>query len=150
VKGAFYQMIPFASHLPSQFSRDIKRAVQIRDTIFPPEFRAHLESYQPNMIRDLTDSLISAFKKEILKENGNDDVGSLQDIPALMSGMFEAAAATTSLALTWFILYSTWCYIKMCKKKFRRSLISSWEKIACQSWMMQRTCRTYKLHCAKF
>jgi hypothetical protein len=39
------------------------------------------------MIRDLTDSLISAFKKEILKENGNDDVGSLQDIPALMSDM---------------------------------------------------------------
>ena len=74
MKGAFYQMVPFASHLPSQFSRDIKRAVQIRDTIFPPEFRAHLESYQPNMIRDLTDSLISAFKKEILKENGNDDV----------------------------------------------------------------------------
>jgi cytochrome P450 len=57
------------------------------------------------MIRDLTDSLISAFKKEILKENGNDDVGSLQDIPALMSDMFEAAAATTSSALTWFILY---------------------------------------------
>jgi hypothetical protein len=79
VKGAFYQMIPFALHLPSQFSRDIKRAVQIRDIIFPPEFTAHLESYQPNMIRDLTDSLISAFKKEILKENGNDDVGSLQD-----------------------------------------------------------------------
>ena len=52
------------------------------------------------MIRDLTDSLISAFKKEILKENGNDDVGSLQDIPALMSDMFEAAAATTYSALT--------------------------------------------------
>jgi hypothetical protein len=68
VKGAFYQMISFASHLRSQFSRDIKRAVQIRDTIFPPEFTAHLESYQPNMIRDLTDSLISAFKKEILKK----------------------------------------------------------------------------------
>jgi predicted protein tyrosine phosphatase len=104
LKGTFYQMIPFASHLPSQFSRDIKRAVQIRGTIFLPEFRAHLHTYQPNVIRDMTDSLINAFKKEILKENG-DDVGSLEDIPALMSDMFAAAAATTSSALAWFFLY---------------------------------------------
>jgi cytochrome P450 len=104
LKGTFYQMIPFASHLPSQFSRDIKRAVQIRGTTFLPEFRAHLHTYQPNVIRDMTDSLINAFKKEILKENG-DDVGSLEDIPALMSDMFAAAAATTSSALAWFFLY---------------------------------------------
>jgi cytochrome P450 len=104
LKGTFYQMVPFASHLPSQFSRDIKRAVQIRGTIFLPEFRAHLQTYQPNVIRDMTDSLISAFKKEILKENG-DDVGSLEDIPPLMSDLFAAAAATTSSALSWFLLY---------------------------------------------
>jgi hypothetical protein len=104
LKGTFYQMIPFASYLPSQFSRDIKQAVEVREAIFPPEFRAHLETWQPNVIRDLTDSLISAFKKEIIKENSK-DVGSLEDIPALMTDMFVAGAGTTSSVLAWFILY---------------------------------------------
>jgi cytochrome P450 len=56
------------------------------------------------VIRDLTDSLISAFKKEIIKENSK-DVGSLEDIPALMTDMFVAGAGTTSSVLAWFILY---------------------------------------------
>jgi cytochrome P450 len=119
LNGTIYQMIPFVSHLPSQFSRDIKRAVQIRETIIPPEFRAHLQSYQPDVIRDLTDSLISAFKKEIVKENGQ-DVGSLEDIPAIMMDIFQAGSGTTSSALTWFILYMV--LHKKVQEKIQREL----------------------------
>ena len=104
LKGTLYQMIPFASHLPSQFNRDIKRAIEIRETILPPEFRAHLETYQPNLIRDLTDSFISAYRKEIPKQDGK-DVGSVEDIQALMLDVFQAGAETTSSSLAWFILY---------------------------------------------
>ena len=104
LKGTLYQMIPFASHLPSQFNRDIKRAVEIKDTIFPPEFKAHLDTYQPNVIRDLTDSFISALKRELPKHDGK-DVGSLEAVPGLMTDVFAAGLETTSSTLTWFILY---------------------------------------------
>ena len=104
LNGTLYQMIPFGSYLPSQFNRDVERAIEIKDAILLPEFKAHLETYKPNVIRDLTDSFISAFKKEIPKQDGK-DVGSLQDIPGLMIDVFQAAAETTSGALAWFILY---------------------------------------------
>ena len=102
--GSIYQIIPLASYLPSQFNRNIKRAIQIRKTIILPEFRAHLETYQPNVIRDLTDSFISAFENEISKQKG-EDVGSLEDIAGLMVDAFVAGSETTSSAFGWFLLY---------------------------------------------
>ena len=146
LKSTFYQMIPFGSYLPSQFNRDIKRAIEIRETILPPEFRAHLETYQPNVIRDLTDSFISAFKKEITKQNDK-DVGSLEDIQALMLDVFQAGQKQHLRHLLGSSC--TWYCIKMSRKKFTKNLISSWEKIVILSWKMQRTCRTLKLHFAK-
>ena len=104
LKATFYQMIPFASHLPSQFSRDIKRTVEIRETILLPEFKAHLETYQSNVIRDLTDSFISAFKKEKPKQDGK-DVGSVGVVPGLMIDFVSAGSESTSSSLAWFILY---------------------------------------------
>jgi hypothetical protein len=40
-----YQLFPFLYYLPTQFTRDIKRAQQLREKIFPPEYRAQDESY---------------------------------------------------------------------------------------------------------
>ena len=104
LKGTLYQMIPFVSYLPSQFNRDVKRAIEIRESILPSEFKAHIETFQPNLIRDLTDSFISALKKEITKEDGK-EVASLEAVPGLMIDVFVAGAETTSSSLAWFILY---------------------------------------------
>ncbi len=106
LSASIYQIIPLASYLPSQFNRNIKRAIQIRKTIILPEFRAHLETYQPNVIRDLTDSFISAFETEISKQKGEElEVGSLEDIPGLMVDVFVGGSETTSSSFGWFLLY---------------------------------------------
>ena len=102
--GSIYQIIPLASYLPSQFNRNVKRAIEIRKTIILPEFKAHLATYQPNVIHDLTDSFISAFENEIPNQKG-EDVGSLEDIPGLMLDVFVAGSETTSSAFGWFLLY---------------------------------------------
>jgi cytochrome P450 family 2 subfamily X len=65
-----YQLLPFLCYLPSKLTREIKRAQQIRETIFPPEYRAHQESYIPGTIRNLTDSFISAYEKNLPKRQG--------------------------------------------------------------------------------
>ena len=65
-----YQLFPSLCYLPTQFSREIKRAQQIREKIFPLEYRAHQESYIAGTVRDLTDSFISAYEKELAKETG--------------------------------------------------------------------------------
>ena len=42
-----------------------------------------METYTPGIIRDMTDSFISAYKKEMAKETGK-DIGSIDDIQGLM------------------------------------------------------------------
>ncbi len=58
----FYQRIPFHSYLPTQFNRNIERATYIKSTLFHPLFQSHMETYTPGVIRDMTDSFISAYK----------------------------------------------------------------------------------------
>ncbi|XP_028416279.1 cytochrome P450 2D3-like [Dendronephthya gigantea] len=88
-----FQLFPFLTYLPTSFSRD-----------FPPEYRVHRESYCPSVLRDLTDSFISAYEKEISKENSK-DVGSIDDIPYLMLNVAMGGSETTSSSLTWFFLF---------------------------------------------
>ena len=99
----FSQMVPFHSYLPIEFNRDIKRAQELISSIFPPVFQPHLETFTPGVIRDLTDSFISAYKKEIAKETGK-DIGNIQDIKGLMLDVVFAGSNTTSASLAWFLL----------------------------------------------
>ena len=104
LEGSFYQFIPFHSYLPIQFNRDIMRAKEIKSMLFPQVFQSHLETYNPGVTRDLTDSFIIAYKKEIAKETGK-DIGSIQDVPALMLDVAVAGSDTTSSTIAWFIMY---------------------------------------------
>ncbi|CAB3991179.1 steroid 17-alpha-hydroxylase 17,20 lyase-like [Paramuricea clavata] len=103
--SSIYQLFPFLCYLPTQFTWEIKRAKQIRETIFPKEYRAHQESYIPGTIRDLTDSFISAYEKELAKET-REDIGTKDTgIPGLMLNVILGGSANSSTWLTWFFLY---------------------------------------------
>ena len=104
LQSSLYQLIPFLTYLPTQFTRDIKRALKLKNNLFPPVFRAHVETYTPGVIRDLTDSFICAYEKEIAKETGK-DIGSIEDIPNIMVDVTFLGSDTTSTSLAWFILY---------------------------------------------
>ena len=99
-----YHLFPFVSYLPTQSRRDLQRAAQLRDEIFLPEFQFHLETYTDGLIRDLTDSFISAYKKAISKETKK-DIGTIHDIPSLLFDITIAGSDTTSATLSWFLLY---------------------------------------------
>lgn len=103
-QSPLFHLFPFLKYFPSKFRQNIERAREIKSSIFIPEFHAHRETYTPGSIRDLTDSFISAYEKEIAKETGK-DIGSIEDIPNLMSNVTFGASDTTSSSLTWFILY---------------------------------------------
>ena len=63
-----------------------------------------METYTPGVIRDMTDSFISAYKKEMAKETGK-DIGSIEDIQDLMVDVVIAGSDTTSSTMAWFILH---------------------------------------------
>ena len=99
-----HQKIPFNSYLPTKFNRKIKRAKYIKTAIYPPVFKSHMETYTPGVIRDMTDSFISAYKKEMAKETGK-DIGFIDDIQDLMADVVFAGSDTTSSTIAWFILH---------------------------------------------
>ena len=100
---SFFHMVPFHSYLPTEFNRNIKRAKDLISSLIPPVFQSHLESYTPGVICDMTDSFISAYKKEIAKESGK-DIGCINDIQGLMLDVIFAGSDTTSSSLAWFLL----------------------------------------------
>lgn len=99
-----YQMLPFLMYLPTRFVREIERAKIIRKELFSPALKEHMETYNQSDIRDLTDSFISAYEKEIAKETGK-DIGSDKDIPGLMVDVVIGGYNTTATTLTWLLLY---------------------------------------------
>lgn len=98
------QLIPGVSHLPTTFNRELSEVVRMRELLFGPELKYHRETYVPEVTRDLTDSFLTAFEKEIGKEKG-DEIGSIDDIKGLMVDIVYAGSDTTSSVLAWYILY---------------------------------------------
>ena len=99
-----HQCVPFLSYLPIQANLNFKRATEIRKTIFPEAYHDQKETYTPGVIRNLTDSFICSYEKEMSKETRK-DIGSMDDIPSLMADVTFAGSDTTSSSLTWFLLY---------------------------------------------
>ena len=105
VERSIYLLIPFLGYITNNFNRKIERAKDIKKQLFSHEFSAHRETYNPGVIRDLTDSFISAYEKEIA--NGIDkDIGSIEDIPDLMLDVAVGAIDTVPATISWFILYN--------------------------------------------
>ena len=99
-----YQQIPLNSYLPTKFNQNIKRAKYIKTTIYPPVFKSHMETYTPGVIRDMTDSFISAYKKEMAKETAK-DIGSMDGIQNLMLDFVFGGSDSASSTMAWFLLH---------------------------------------------
>ena len=99
-----HQSLPFFSYLPIQSNLDVKRAKEIRKTIFPEAYHDQKETYTPGVIRNLIDSFICCYEKEMTKE-ANKDIGSMDDIPSLMADVTGGGSRSTAHSLTWFLLY---------------------------------------------
>lgn len=103
-QSPLYHLFPFLRYFPTQFRRNIKRAQETVQSIFIPEFQAHQKTYTPGVVRDLTDSFIVAYEKEFARETGK-KIGSIEDIPNLMTNVLLGGSGTTSASIAWLILY---------------------------------------------
>ncbi|CAB3993954.1 steroid 17-alpha-hydroxylase 17,20 lyase-like [Paramuricea clavata] len=101
---SIYLLIPFLGYI-TNYNRKIEKAKDIKKRLLPHEFSAHRETYTPGVIRDLTDSFIGAYEKEIANWTGK-AIGSIEDVPDLMLDVVLTAIDTVSTTICWFILYN--------------------------------------------
>ena len=84
-EGIVYQILPFLKYLPTKFMKSLKETMDMRDTILESELKEHISSYTGS-VRDLTDGLIFAYKKEESK-NSLKEIGTIDDMKFLMVDM---------------------------------------------------------------
>ena len=99
-----YECIPFFWYLRTEADLGVQQGKHFRNTIFLKAYKIQKETYTPGVIRNLTDSFIACYEKEIAKET-NKDIGSMSDIAGLMADVTFAGSDTTATSLTWFLLY---------------------------------------------
>ena len=110
IAGAFSNgdavaFLPWLRYFPSKNFNDVKKAILIRDPLVRKKLQEHKLSFNPDNIRDFTDSLI----KMSMDMNKMDSIGlpEITDdhIEMVVSDLFGAGSETTLTTIEWLILY---------------------------------------------
>lgn len=99
-----FKFLPFFKYLPTKFMQEFREFLKLRDKIFPSKLKYHLETYDENIIRNITDALIFAYETEQSKNRGK-DFGTIDDIRYMMIDLLFATTDTSSTILTWLFLF---------------------------------------------
>lgn len=100
--GSVYQFIPLLRVLPSEYKRKINTIIKTRDELFEGVLDYHKRTYQSDVVRDITDAMLSAFFKE---EDDGKHIGQYKDIMFLMIDVMIGGVDTSNAAIAWFILH---------------------------------------------
>ncbi|XP_028405603.1 steroid 17-alpha-hydroxylase/17,20 lyase-like [Dendronephthya gigantea] len=103
-QGRFYQAFPLLKYLPTKVMKTLGEVLAMRDELFGSQLNEHTESYQDDVIRDITDALLAEYNKEKAKKLDK-TMGSKDDIKYFLMNIFVAASDTSASVLTWFMLY---------------------------------------------
>lgn len=103
-QGSYYQFLPFMKYLPTEFMKEYREIIKFREEFFTSHFNYHRGTYNPSVVRDITDALIAAYETEKERDRGK-DFGKIEDIKFLMMDILLATTDTTSSIVTWLILF---------------------------------------------
>ena len=101
----------------------VKKALVIRDNILHTQLENHRKTFDPDNIRDLTDSLIKASREKEIWENIGIDEVTDDHIEMIMNDIFIAGSHTTTGKL---LLYKTICFSSCIRLVYRSSHKSPW------------------------
>ena len=83
----------------------LKKAIVIRDIVIGKHFAEHMKTFDPENIRDFTDSVIQCSKDPEILKNTDIKVISNNHLEMVIFDVFFAGAETTYTTLRWCILY---------------------------------------------
>ena len=102
-------LIPWLRYFPSEGIEKLKQGVAIRDAILSKKLREHRDTFDPNNIRDLTDTLISELSKETDADGNTKKLLSDMHMELILADLLVAGPESTTTTLTWGIAYLVTC-----------------------------------------
>ena len=107
--------LPWLRFFPMRGLRKLQEGVKLRDPLLRRKLNEHKETFDPENIRDFTDSLIKSssepdFLKHCEKDNVTSDVTGVSHVvddrlEMILFDIFIAGVETTTTTLRWLILY---------------------------------------------
>jgi len=84
----------------------IREGVKLRDEYISKQLKQHVETYDPDHIRDFCDSLIKSVREsEDSWKKGDPNSNVTDSLEMILSDIIIAGAETTATTLTWAVLY---------------------------------------------
>ena len=99
-------VVPWLRHfIETQSFRNLKLGVKIRNSLTTKFFNEHIKNFDPERIRDLTDSLLHwSQNKAIWKNVGFEEV-TQEQLEPIVHAIFTAGIETALSTLRWFFIY---------------------------------------------
>ena len=84
--------------------KTLEEVLNMRDDFFGPQLNEHCDTYEPGVVRDISDALLAEYSQAKAKKQDK-TMGNTDDIKYILMNIFVAASDTSASVLTWFMLY---------------------------------------------
>lgn len=99
------EIMPFLIHFPIEASRILKESKKNRDRFLEKEFDRHKETFNADVIRDVTDAAIKALEDAEQEDSKNRHLLTRDHVLMSLGDMFSAGNETTVTSLRWLFAH---------------------------------------------
>lgn len=99
--AAIVSFLPWLRFFPNKGLSMLKEGLRMREVILHKKLKEHKDTFNPNNIRDFTDSLLNEFSKEASEDNKIRKYLTDVNFEQIVSDMFLSGAETTSTTILW-------------------------------------------------
>ena len=97
--------LPILRLLPNSSLANLKRGIEMRDSVLAKVLKEHKETFDPENLRDFTDFILSELKKQELEDKTAQNLVDDVNLQQILSDLFMAGIETTTTSLTWCFGY---------------------------------------------
>ena len=92
--------LPILRLLPNSSLANLKRGIQMRDSVLAKVLKERRETFDPENLRDFTDLILSELKKQELEDRTAQNLVDDVNLQQILSDLFIAGIETTTTVLT--------------------------------------------------
>ena len=98
-------IMPWLRFFPNKGLAKLKRGIKLRDEVLDKKIKEHKDTFNPNNIRDFTDSMLLEFSKEVSEDKSAHHSLNNTNFEQIVSDMFFSGGETSTTSILWYFVY---------------------------------------------